>query len=56
MTPHALRPLVAAVAALLAQPGHALDCGMAPAFQQKDGNTKSGVTSVWADPAAKSLL
>jgi hypothetical protein len=56
MTHHALRPLVAALAALLAQPGHAVDCGMSPAFQQKDGNAKGGVTEVWADPAAKSLL
>lgn len=56
MKQHALRPLVAAAAVLLAQTGHAVDCGMAQAFQQKDGNAKGGVTAVWADPAAKSLL
>jgi hypothetical protein len=56
MTQHALRCFVAAGAVLLASAGHAVDCGMAPAFQQKDGNAKGGVTSVWADPAAKSLM
>lgn len=56
MTQHALRPLAAALATWLALPGHAVDCGMAPAFQQKDGNARGGVTAVWADPAAKSLL
>lgn len=56
MKQSALRPIVALWVMLLAQPGHAVDCGMAAAFKQKDGNAQGGLTAVWADPAGESLL
>lgn len=52
----ALHTLFAPLAMLLSQPSHAVDCGMATAFQQKDGNAKGGLTAVWSDPSGKSLL
>ena len=55
MTHPALRPLLALLVVLLAQPGHAVDCGMAASFQQKDGNAKGGVTAVWSDPAGEGI-
>ena len=52
------RQVVVAALLALAQVGgaSAVDCGMQPAFQQKDGNAKNGVTAVWSDPQAKSLM
>ena len=46
------------VTALLAQVGGAgaVDCGMKPAFKQKDGNAKNGITAVWSDPQARALM
>lgn len=35
---------------------YAVECGMAEAFKQPDGNAKTGFTSVWSDKKASSLL
>jgi hypothetical protein len=35
---------------------HAVECGMAEAFKQSDGNVKKGFTSVWSDKKTSSLL
>lgn len=35
---------------------YAVECGMAQAFRQPDGNAKSGFTSVWSDKDTSSLL
>lgn len=51
--------LVSALAAAWLAPGGtqaAVDCGMAPAFEQKDGNAKGGRTAVWADAQNQALM
>lgn len=50
---HALLPAALALLSLSAQ---AVDCGMNPAFRQKDGNAKGGTTAVWAAPDQGTLL
>lgn len=35
---------------------YAVECGMAQAFRQPDGNAKNGFTSVWSDKDTSSLL
>lgn len=45
-----------AVLAAQATSSHAIECRMALAFQQKDDNAKSGLTAVWADQQATSLM
>ncbi|WNB76989.1 hypothetical protein [Methylomonas koyamae] len=36
--------------------GHAVECGMAQAFKQPDGNAKTGFTPVWSDHDANALF
>lgn len=54
------RLLAASVAgawlAAITVPALAVDCGMAEAFRQKDGNARNGVTPVWATPDNSALL
>ncbi len=47
---------VAALLSALSWPTYAHECGMAKAFMQRDGNAKSGFTSVWADKDTTSLF
>ena len=49
-------PALVAVLLLLATSSHAIECDMALAFKQKDGNAKNGLTAVWADAKTTSLL
>lgn len=51
--------IVFAIGALLltlSSAAYAVECGMAQAFKQPDGNAKRGFTSVWSDKDTSSLL
>lgn len=42
-------PALVVVLLLLATSSHAIECDMALAFKQKDGNAKNGLTAVFRD-------